>query len=399
MHMVGRGVTETFSLFLLPVQDSLSVSRSAMTGAYSIYMLAFGLAAPLAGRIFDRLGPRSIYGIGILCLGGGYLLAGQATAIWHYYLTVGLLGGIGAAALGMVPAAALLSRWFSARLGLVIGLAHASMGAGVLVLLPLTQVLLDHFDWRTVYAILGGSVLALAIPVLLSPLTSLARGAKPGSAAATRLPGAGITWTMTAAVHHSAFWGLLMVYFFTAYSAYSILPQAVAYLVEHDFDPLLAASAVGMTGLLSVFGMASVGWLSDRIGQLLTVTLSYVMSLTGIVALILLAYLPSVWLVYAFVLFFGLCQGARGPVVTTMAARLFPGGGLGSIYGAITIGLGLGAAAGSWISGLLYDVTGNYLLSFGLAGVASVIGLAQFYVVPSLRYNDQRVGGGAGARR
>ena len=389
MHLVARGVAETFSLFLLPVQESLGSSRSAMTGVYSLYMLALGVGGLLAGRVFDRFGPRTLYAMGLLGMGGGYWLAGQVTGIWQYYLTVGLLGGLGGAALGMVPAAALLSRWFTRRLGLVIGLAYASMGVGVLVLLPLTQLMLEHVGWRTAYSILGGSILVLAVPVLLAPLSTLAgRSRKKNAPRPTGgTPGAG--WTLAGAMREPAFWGLFMVYFFTSYAAYSILPQAVAYLVEMEFDPLFAASAVGFTGFLSVFGMAGVGWLSDRIGQLPTVTLSYLSTLTGIAALILLAYVPGAVLVYVFVLFFGLCQGARGPVIATMAARLFAGGRMGSIYGAISLGLGLGAAVGSWASGLFYDITGGYMLSFTLAGVASVIGLAQFYVVPTLRYSDR----------
>ena len=65
---------------------------------------------------------------------GGYALAGHATHIWHYYLAIGVMGGTGVAAMGMVPAAALLSRWFTERLGLVIGdIAGKGMPAALLM--------------------------------------------------------------------------------------------------------------------------------------------------------------------------------------------------------------------------------------------------------------------------
>ena len=48
--------------------------------------------------------------------GVGYLLAGFATELWHYVAAVGVLGGLGAAALGMIAASALLSRWFTQRI-------------------------------------------------------------------------------------------------------------------------------------------------------------------------------------------------------------------------------------------------------------------------------------------
>ena len=86
MNMVARGVTETFAVFLLPVQTGLGVSRSDITLTYSVYMLAYGLSAPFAGQLIDRLGARVTYGFGLPCLGVGYLLAGSATELWQYLL-------------------------------------------------------------------------------------------------------------------------------------------------------------------------------------------------------------------------------------------------------------------------------------------------------------------------
>jgi|SRR5215470_8203505 len=67
-------------------------------------------------------------------------------------------------------------------------------------------------------------------------------------------------------------------------------------------------------------------------------------------------------LVYAFVSFFGLMQGARGPSVV--------------------------ASLGSCGSGLLYEVTGSYTVSFMLAICGAIIGLASSWVVKSLREED-----------
>ena len=83
---------------------------------------------------------------------------------------------------------------------------------------------------------------------------------------------------------------------------------------------------------------------------------------------------PSLVLVYAFVLFFGLMQGARGPIIIALVARLFPGGGVGAIYGTLSLAMGLGAGLGSWASGLLYEWTGSYIASFALAIAAALLG-------------------------
>jgi len=386
MNMLARGVTETFAVFLLPVQNGLGISRADITLTYSVFMLAYGLSAPFAGQLIDRLGARVTYGFGLTVLGLGYVLAGSTTELWHYLVTVGLLGGLGSASLGMIVASGLLSRWFTTRIGIIMSLPYAAVGAGMLILPPLTQMLLSTHDWRTTHRILGTGVL-LALPlVMLLPLGRMTAGSADWRAlrarAATAAKG---PWTVSTALRTSAFWGLFAAYLFTSVAAYSVLPHSVAYLVEQGFNPLIAAGAFGMTGMLSVVGILAVGWLSDRFGRLPTVTITYFSSILGVILLILVSGWHSLLLVYGFVLFFGLMQGARGPIIVTLVALLFPGGGIGAIYGTLSLALGLGAALGSWISGLLYELTGNYIASFLLAIGGSLAGLATFWLVRSVR--------------
>ena len=270
MNMLARGVTETFAVFLLPVQKGLGISRSDITLTYSVYMLAYGLSAPFAGQLIDRLGARVTYGFGLTMLGLGYVLAGSATELWQYLVTVGLLGGLGSASLGMIVASGLLSRWFTTRIGTIMALPYAAVGAGMLILPPLTQLLLSTYDWRVTHRLLGAGVL-LALPlVMLLPLGRMTAGSADWRALRQPVPPPACEgpWTVSTAVRTSAFWGLFAAYLFTSVAAYSVLPHSVAYLVEQGFNPLIAASAFGMTGMLSAVGILAVGWLSDRFGRL-----------------------------------------------------------------------------------------------------------------------------------
>jgi MFS family permease len=396
MNLLARGTQESFAVFLLPVQKGLGLTRPQITLTYAANMLAYGLSAPFAGQLVDRLGARAAYGFGLTSLGLGYLLAGFATQLWHYVLAVGVLGGLGAAALGMIAASALLSRWFTHRIGAVMSVPYAAVGVGMLLLPPITQLLLSYYDWRTTYQILGGLVLLLLPAALLFPLRRISAGSRHWQAvraAATASPAG--AWTASSATRTGAFWGLFAVYLFTSIAAYSVTPHSVAYLVEKGFHPLVAAGAFGLTGALSVLGMLSIGWISDRFGRRQTATLSYLSTMLGIGCLSLVGVWPSLILVYAFVAFFGLMQGVRGPIIVAMVAVLFPGGGVGAIYGTLSLAMGLGAALGAWTSGLLFGVTGNYLASFLLAIASAFAGLLCFWVVPSLRH--ERIAPGEGA--
>jgi MFS family permease len=77
--------------------------------------------------------------------------------------------------------------------------------------------------------------------------------------------------------------------------------------------------------------------------------------------------------------------GSRGPLISATAIKFFRGKRVGTIFGMISIGSGLGSALGSWSGGLLHDFTHSYnqLIVFSLVNV--VLGMLPFLVVPALR--------------
>lgn len=385
LGFTGRGLVESFVVFLLPLSASFGWDRADVVSIYSLCVLASGMAGPFVGRLFDRVGPRSVYTLGLGLLGAGLSLAPFGTALWHFQLSIGLAVGVAAACLGNVPNGTLLGRWFKARLTLATSIVFSAFGIGILVVVPLTQLLIDRVGWRGAYHWLGGFALALLIPLMLLPWRRFAAGSvaigKIGHAA-----GDGIaSWTLLRAMRHSAFWGLFAVYFFTSTAMFAIVVQVVAYLVAIGFAPIQAATAWGFSGMLLPVGMIVVGWLDGLIGRRSSVLLSYALSLIGIAMLWLLDHFPNAWLLAAFVICFGGMLGSRGPLISTIALRVFRGPAAATIFGAINIGAGLGAALGSWAGGLLHDWTGIYDPVIAFAAASVVCAVLPFFFVAELR--------------
>jgi MFS family permease len=192
-------------------------------------------------------------------------------------------------------------------------------------------------------------------------------------------------WTLSGAMRHHAFWALFSTFFFTAIGMYAIAPQVVAYLIDAGFPPLQAATAWGFSGVVLLFGMLGVSWLDGIIGRRPSVLLSYALSIVGIVLFWLLQWYPNVWILTGFVVCFGSMIGSRGPLLSATAMKLFRGKRVGTIYGSISIGSGLGSAFGSWSGGLIHDFSHSYnpLIAFALVSV--ILGMIPFLVVPALR--------------
>jgi MFS family permease len=384
LAVIGRGLGESFTVFLKPISESFGWDRAEVVSIYSLSALAGGLAAPLVGRLFDRSGPRAVYTLGLFLLGIAYLGAAHAQHLWQFQLSLGLCVGIGIALIGNVPNSILLGRWFGPRLPTAMAVVYSATGAGVLILLPLSQILIDHLGWRATYRAFGVGALILLLPLLLLPWRLLSSGS-PHLArhAAADIIDEG--WTLARAMRHHAFWALFSTFFFTSVGMYAIAPQIVAYLIDTGFPPLQAATAWGFSGIVLLFGMLGVSTLDGLIGRRPSVLFSYAISIIGIVQLWLLQQYPNVWLLTGFVVCFGSMIGSRGPLLTATAMKIFGGKRVGTIYGTISIGSGLGSAFGSWSGGLIHDFSHSYnpVIVFSLASV--VLGMIPFLVVPALR--------------
>jgi MFS family permease len=382
--MFGRGLGDTYAVFLLPLEREFGWTRSELTSVYSIYLLVNGCTAPLVGLAFDRLGPRWVYGAGMASLGAAFFLAGGLTSLWQFYIFIGALVGIGVSLNGMVPASALLARWYRERLSTAIGIAYSAFGVGTVVFVPLVQYLVGEFDWRTTYRVMGAALLLLApLVVFALPWNRFAAGL-PAERAEGRAK-AGEGWTLGAALRTRVFWGLVQVFGCTAAGMFCIVVQLVAFFVDAGFSPLAAATAFGMVGLLSAASVMGSGLASDRFGYRQTVTASFAGTLTGMALLFFLSGNASTLLLALFIPVFGLCMGVRGPIVSSVSARYFSGPRVATIYGLIYASNALGAALGAFAGGLLHDLTGGYRAAIGMAMVLIALAAMPFWTVPALR--------------
>lgn len=382
--MFGRGLGDTYTVFLIPLEREFGWSRSQTTSVYSVYLLVNGFTAPLVGLLFDRLGPRWVYGAGMACLGSAFYLASQLDSLWQFYLFVGVMVGVGVSLNGMVPGSALLARWFRARLSTAMGVAYSAFGAGTLLFVPLAQYLIAEFDWRNAYRMMGATLLLLApVVVLALPWRTFVAGSPEHRPARNKAAGEG--WTWRAAARTPVYWGLTTVFFFTAAGMFCVVAQLVAFFIDTGFSPLTAATAFGGIGMMSAISVMASGPLSERFGYRQTVTATFIGTASGMALLLAMSLAPLLWLLVAFVPVFGLCMGMRGPIISSVSAKYFSGPHIATIYGGIYAANAIGAAFGSYSGGLMHDLTGGYRLGFGFSLACIAIAAAPFWVVRELR--------------
>ena len=358
LGVASRSISDTFVVFVAPLQSAFDANRGSVTLIYSFALLAGGTGAPIAGWIVDRLGLRALTVIGMAAAALATIATSFATHLWHLYVWLGIVMGFAGAMLSGVLSATLLGRWFPARrLGVALAVAWSASGFGTMGMLPLAQHLIATDGWRHAYVVFS-IISAAFIPLLVVlPWRRIALGA-PGlvPARATEKPGP----TVAEAVRERPFWALTASFAFTSLGIFSIAPQAMVYLLERGLDGAYAARALAVAGFLTPLGMIGFSWLSDRGGRKLAAILAYACSIAGVGALAMVRGPGDDFWLWLYVLVFGGSVGSRGPMISTLATLRYRGAHFGRIYGLIGVGMGVGGFLGAWIGGLLHDWSGGY---------------------------------------
>jgi MFS family permease len=383
---IGVNARTAFSLFFPPILSEFGWERGVTAGAFSFGFVVSGVVSPLIGRLMDRAGPRAVMELGVVLMTGGLLLAPLTSAPWHLYITIGVMVGAGSVCLGYSGQSLFLPNWFIRRRGLAMGIAFAGVGIGSVTLLPWVQHMIEQTGWRTACTAMGLLVLIVLAPINLllrkrpEDVGLLADGEAAPSASSAQMVSnivdpvwAGTNWTLARALRTARFWWVALGYFCGLYIWYAVQVHQTKYLFDIGFSPSVGVWALGVVSLLGIPGQIALGHISDRIGREAVWAASCLGFAICFAALIALKYAPSLALVYLMVF----TQGALGYGLTSIMGavvlEIFQGAHYGSIFGCIMLVALAGGAAGPWVTGSLYDLTGDYTIGFAIGIAVSLI--------------------------
>lgn len=379
----------SFAAVYAAMLQDLGWTRTQAVLGYALSWLALVPGSPLAGWLYDRLGPRVVVPLGGLALALGVALTGHVVTPAQYYLSYGGLVGFGVAAT-LGPSSALLSRWFVRRRGTALGLYAAGSSVGTLLSLPLVAWLIAAVGWRT--TLLGyGAVLALVLtlpPVLVYRSSPQALGQEPDGGATIASPSrVRITsehpWTLRAALSTVAFWAAFAMLLLGVVAFQIVTTHQIAFVAGRGIRPERAATAFGLTGVFQLIGNLAGGALSDRLGRQVVFQAGSLLGLMAVATLATVSGPGEMWKLYFFTLAMGLGFGARISLLSAIPADAFGGPRFGLILGLLQMGSGLGGFVGPTLAGLIFDASGDYRAAFAAAGLAVLLsGLAARFARP-----------------
>ncbi len=390
------GCRAAFALFFVAVIEEFHWSRGLAAGALTLGSVAWTLSAPVWGQMLDRLGPRVVFPAGAGLMAAGFAVSSMTQAVWHYYLGMGLLVGLGFAALPMTSQATVITNWFVRKRGMAMGIAASGIGLGIFLVVPATERLIVALGWRNAYLALAGVMLSAVVPLNLflqrrAPqdmglLPDFGATASAGSRGPRRAQDGGVT--LAAALRNYRFWALAGGFVLGAIPVHMVLVHQVAAMVDAGLSREFGAWVLSLTGLFTTFTMIGMGTLSDRIGSERAYTIGSLALVGGILFILYLDRMPEIVVVSLYPPLFALGFGSRQGLYPTIAADIFHGKHFGSIIGLLALSIGTGAGVGPWLAGYLHDVSGSYASSCWIGMVLCMLSLACIWIVAPSKGTD-----------
>ena len=366
------GVRFSYGVFFKSIESEFNLTRAATSSIFSVSMLFTGIFAFLMGWALDRYGPRVVLLLMGLFTGLGLLTTGLTNSLWQLYITYGLLLAVGIGPVFVVSMST-VSRWFDKKRGLAAGIASTGVGLGPLIMAPSATYLLINFSWRIAFIIIGLIAWLVVIPIsrLLkkSPyeIDALPDGVKVAPKDTKNNYPQSTGLSLREALGVRSFWIITFIYLFYSCNLSFIITHLVPHVTDVGFSAMEAATILSLVGGAAIAGRVLMGIASDRIGKKFVAILCALLQSAAVLWLI---WAKDFWMLQAFAIVFGFAYGGMSPSMAALISDTFGLGRIGTIFGALEVGFGIGSAIGPAVGGYIFDVNGSYTMAFLLWAVA-----------------------------
>ncbi len=416
---LALGVRHAWSVFGSPLAAAYHWDALTVTWPLILGTVVFTVLMIPAGRWNDQLGPRPVGIAGGVLMGAGFILAGLAPqdpaeagqAFTWIMFTYGVLSGIGMG-LGYAAPVATAIHWFPDKRGLVTGLAVFGFGLSAAIFGPLANtMILEGGIWNT-FVQLG---IAFFVMIILGALllTNPPAGWHPGGwnpdAAVSNLVGTEERrhYSPREILRMKHTYLLVLMYAFSTAAGLMVISFAKSFLDSFLFDDLataqglgwmnaipiigsniftgrpaeLSAILVGWLAIWNALGRMIVGWVSDRIGRHRTMALNFV--LTAMTVSLMPLFVASAWLTLLVFLLTGITFGGTLTLFPATNADWFGTRHVGTNYGIIFMGWGIGGVIGPLVGNFGLGVLGGYRAGFI---IAALLGLVATVMARAIRH-------------
>lgn len=392
--IAAAGFRSSTGALLEPLEAEFGWSRSTTSGAVSLNLIIYGLTAPFAAALMEKLGVRRVVILALALVGIGSGLTLVMTSPWQLWLLWGLFVGVGTGSVALVFGAIVANRWFFTHRGLVVGIFSAASSTGQLVFLPVIAQLANGPGWRYAAGLVAVFALIL-IPIVWfvmrdypADVGTTPYGAPPDwQPPATTLPARGAASTaintLREVSHSWTFWILIATFWVCGWSTNGLIgTHFIPAAHDHGMPATTSAGLLALVGIFDIIGTVASGWLTDRVDSRYLLFAYYGLRglSLGVVPLVLGPHVqPSLFL---FIVFYGLDWVATVPPTVALCRQHFGIERSGVVFGWVFASHMVGAGVAASFAGWIREVRGDYFIAWMSAAGLCLLAAALCLLIP-----------------
>ena len=376
------GIRSSMGVFVTPLEADMGWSRADITRVLSLGILVGAVSFLVTGYLHDRFGGRLVIGGALIMLGVCTALMSTVNSIPSFIFIYGFLGSFASSGVSFVTIHSLLARWFFKRRGLVMSISAAGGSFGPLMFAPLSAYLIQTFDWRFAFIVLGCIIAFIAGPMAIaflkdSPSSLLPKseqvvGEEVDEGKTTTLDGPLFTsgrggWKQ--ALSTSPFWQLSAAYMVCGITTNILSVHFVPFAEDQGVPKMTAASIFGVMMGLNSIGVLTAGMLSNWWSQKLVLGSTYALRGVAYAVLLTVGGVEGMW---AFAFIAGMSWIATASMTSSLTADIFGLRNLGTLNGMTNMSHQIGGALSVLMAGELQQLTGSYVIPFAIAGLTLI---------------------------
>jgi MFS family permease len=351
----------TFSVFNTHLIEAFESTPTELAQAQTLIILA-ALGSPIAGWATDRFGFRAVFLPAIM----GVILIELCISFFVHSMSglalcLMLLGLFGIATTAVTTTRP-VSAWFEANRGLALGLAASGTAVMTIVMPPIIEAVISHYDWR-----MGFATLALAAGLLGFPAVYFLVRNEPNRkiVVATSYGRRNLAF-----LRQLPFWILTLSITSVNLAQAGFVGQMSPMLQGEGLTPAAASIGISAFAVGTLVGRLIGGWALDRFNPRKVAIILGMLPASGF--LILWSTDASFAVAIGAALLIGFQQGAEIDIFAFFTARIFGINQYGTVYGSLLGISWLGNAGGLIGVGIVRDYSGDYALA-QLLGAAALI--------------------------
>ncbi len=353
-------ITNSNSIFILPISNELKYSRAELSFIYSLYSLGQVCIALLADIIFKKYKIKYIMGFSSLLIGICTFFMSFSNHILEFYINA-LFIGLGIGGLCSIPVALLIKKFFSYNYGFILGIVMSGSGIGGMLFNYLFLNTISSITWRKTYLIISIIHIFFLFPLIICILKNIDIIQEKKSEK--------LTYSF---IKNFNFWLFGLASFFSYSLISSIFQIIVPYLkdINYQHNKIIFIASSGMISL--TFGKIILGKIYDYTNPLIGTLFC---SICGIITTLSLIFINHFRTEYIFILFSGIAYSfgtITYPIVTSslFSKKYFIK--INGIYNAIG---GIALAFGSFFTSLIYNIYNSYIFALQILLGLSIISI------------------------